>query len=107
MRAACHVDARTTVLSVDGVGAFDHISRASMLHGLRCDPRLAALLPFVAQFYAEPSTYLFYDEDGVAHDITQAEGGEQGDPFMPALYALGQHPALLQAHRELRPGEDP
>ena len=25
---------------------------------------------------------------------------------MPALYALGQHPAPFQAHRELRPGED-
>ena len=95
VRAACEADGRTTVLSEDGVGAFDHISRASMLRGLRCDPRLAALLPFVAQFYAEPSTYLFYDEDGVAHDITQAEGGEQGDPLMPALYALGQHPARL------------
>ena len=45
MRAAYEADARTTVLIVDGVGAFDHISRASMLHGLRCDPRLAALLP--------------------------------------------------------------
>ena len=106
MRAATELDARTTVLSIDGVGAYDHISRASMLSGLQHTPSLTALLPFVAQFYAEPSTYVFYDAEGAAHEIAQGEGGEQGDPLMPALYALGQHPALLQAHAALTPGED-
>ena len=57
-------------------------------------------------FYAEPSAYVFYDAEGAAHEIAQGEGGEQGDPLMPALYALGQHPALLQAHAALSPGED-
>ena len=94
------------VLSIDGVGAYDHISRASMLSGLQHTPSLTALLPFVAQFYAEPSTYVFYDAEGAAHEIAQGEGGEQGDPLMPALYALGQNPALLQAHAALTPGED-
>ena len=37
------------------------------------------------------------------HDVVQAEGGEQGDPLMPAFYALGQHNALHQARRELHP----
>ena len=106
VRAATELDARTTVLSIDGVGAYDHISRASMLSGLQHTPSLTALLPFVAQFYAEPSTYVFYDAEGAAHEIAQGEGGEQGDPLMPALYALGQHPALLQAHAALTPGED-
>ena len=27
------------------------------------------------------------------HEIMQGEGGEQGDPLMPMLYALGQHQA--------------
>ena len=106
VRAATELDARTTVLSIDGVGAYDHISRASMLSGLQHTPSLTALLPFVAQFYAEPSTYVFYDAEGAAHEIAQGEGGEQGDPLMPALFALGQHPALLQAHAALAPGED-
>ena len=66
----------------------------------------SALLPFAAQFYAEPSAYVFHDAEGAAHEIAQGEGGEQGDPLMPALYALGQHPALLQAHAALTPGED-
>ena len=30
---------------------------------------------------------------GEVHDILQGEGGEQGDPLMPALFALGQHEA--------------
>ena len=106
VRAATELDARTTVLSIDGVGAYDHISRASMLSGLQHTPSLTALLPFVAQFYAEPSAYVFYDAEGAAHEIAQGEGGEQGDPLMPALYALGQHPALLQAHAALTPGKD-
>ena len=80
VRAATELDARTTVLSIDGVGAYDHISRASMLSGLQHTPSLTALLPFVAQFYAEPSTYVFYDAEGAAHEIAQGEGGERGSP---------------------------
>ena len=37
--------------------------------------------------------------------MSQAEGGEQGDPLMPALYALGQHDALDEANAELQDGE--
>ena len=33
----------------------------------------------------------------VAHHIHQGEEGEQGDPLMPPLFALGQHPALVAA----------
>ena len=46
------------------------------------------------------------DADGQPHEVVQAEGGEQGDPLMPALFALGQHGALLQAQSALEPGED-
>ena len=53
----------------------------------------------------QPSEYLWFDEQGRAHSILQAEGGEQGDPLMPALYALGQHPALRAVQDTLRPGE--
>lgn len=37
--------------------------------------------------------------------MRQGEGGEQGDPLMPALYALGQHKALQHAASQLREGE--
>ena len=35
----------------------------------------------------------------------QGEGGEQGDPLMPALYALGQHRALVAVRDLLLPTE--
>ena len=37
------------------------------------------------------------------HDVQQGEGGEQGDPLMPSLFALGQHQALLETRARLHP----
>ena len=79
-------DPRTTLLSIDGVGAFDLISRRAMLIALQDMPDGTSILPFVLQFYGHPSTHLWEDEDGVVHEIQQGEGGEQGDPLMPALF---------------------
>ena len=73
------VELGATVLSVDGVGAFDTVSRKAML---------------VRQFYASPSEFVWHDAAGQPHTVTQAEGGEQGDPLMPALFSLGQRAAL-------------
>ena len=100
-RTSTESDPRTTVLSVDGVGAYDHISRQSMLSTLADRPALAGLLPYAALFYGSPSTYVFYDAEGHAHDVQQGEGGEQGDPLMPSLFALGQHQALLETRARL------
>ena len=60
---------------------------------------LALLLPFARLFYVESSTYLWYDDAGMPRGVVQAEGGEQGDP---ALYVLGQRPAL---QADLAPGK--
>ena len=73
-----------------------------MLQGLLGVPGANECLPFVRMFYSEPSEYVWHDSGGVPHIVQQAEGGEQGDPLMPALYALGQHPALQAAHNHLR-----
>ncbi|CAE7641672.1 unnamed protein product [Symbiodinium sp. CCMP2592] len=45
------------------------------------------------------------DASGQHHEVRQSEGGEQGDPHMPALYAIAQHPALAAVHAQLREGE--
>ena len=45
------------------------------------------------------------DADGQRRTILQGEGCEQGDALAPALYALGQHDALVAADAQLRPGE--
>ena len=46
------------------------------------------MLPFALLFHAEPSACLWEDDAGTVHTIHQGEGGEQGDPLMPLLFAL-------------------
>ena len=102
LQALTDLDGRATVLSIDGIGAFDLISRGAMLNGLRSVPGGDSALPFVLQFYGHPSSYLWDDDEGVTHEIRQEEGGEQGDAMMPLLYALGQHQSVQS---QLRPSE--
>ena len=102
LAAALELNPEATIVSVDGIGAFDTMSRQCMLQGLLGVPGANECLPFVRMFYSEPSEYVLHDSGGVPHIVQQAEGGEQGDPLMPALYALGQHPALQAAHNHLR-----
>ena len=87
------------------MGAFDHVSRRAMLSALHARPDLQQLLPFAHQFYGAPSVYTWIDCNATSHDIAQGEGGEQGDPLMPALYALAQQPALHDVQAALREGE--
>ena len=84
LRLTTELQPRATVLSVDGVGAYDHISRAAMFEGLRGDGGLRALIPFVRMFYGVQSTYMFYDANGRGHDVIQAEGGEQQEVKHPS-----------------------
>ena len=99
VQSATDNDARATVLSIDGVGA----SRRAMMTALHRMPDGDAILPFVLQFYGRPSTHLWEDENGTVREIQQGEGGEQGDPLMQALFALGQHDALCAVQEFLHP----
>ena len=76
-----------------------------MLQALHAVPEAHRCLPFVRLFYAQPSTHVWHDGEGNAHRIIQAEGGEQGDPLMPALFSLGQHSALQHTQQQLQAGE--
>ena len=105
LQLTTELDPSQTILSVDGIGAYDHVSRASMLQGLRHTPHAQDALPFVRLFYSQPSTYLWVDDSGHVHRITQADGGEQGDPLMPALFSLGLDFALRAFQNELVAGE--
>ena len=105
LTATTQLSPTQTILSVDGVGAYDTISRASMLRGLHTTAGANACLPFVRMFYTEASHYVWHDGNGQPHTVTQAEGGEQGDPLMPALFSLGQHQALQAAHAQLQARE--
>ena len=72
------------VISLDGIGAYDHVDRAQMLEGLAALPNACALLPFVAMFYGHISEYYWTNDDAEVWSIEQGDGGEQGDPLMPA-----------------------
>ena len=55
----------TTITSIDGISAFDTISRTAMMSGLaEVDP---SVLPFVRLFYGSKSRYLWEDDEGNCH----------------------------------------
>ena len=83
----------------------DLISRNAMMEGLLKMEKGDQIFPFVRCFYGSPSTYLWEDEVGNPQDIAQGEGGEQGDPFMPLLFALGLHGALSAVQDRFRADE--
>ena len=103
LRTASELNEDSIVISLDGVGAYDHVSRAAFMTKLR--EVAPELLPFVRLFYCQASTYYWWDGEGTRHEVQQGEGCEQGDALAPALFALGQHAALERAAAELQPGE--
>ena len=85
LRAATDADPQATILSVDGIGACDHVLRSTMLERLMRMPTAQAMLPFVRLSYGTPSRYSWVDASGRRRFVTQAEGGEQEDPLMLLL----------------------
>ena len=104
-RAALELDPHLVLVSIDGIGAFDHVYRAAMLARLDKLPAARSMLPFGELFYGAPSCYLFEASDGSTRMVYQGEGGEQGDALMPALFALGTDNALKHAATRLEEGE--
>ena len=105
LRAATDDNPSATILSVDGIGAYDHILRSAMLERLATMREVCAILPFVRLSYGTPSRYSWWDEAGQRRTVTQAEGGEQGDPLMPHLFSIGIQGALEEVAATLQPGE--
>ena len=105
LRTASDSCPNKVITKIGGIGAFDHILRSSMLNQFRELPNASKALPFVRMFYGSPSKYIWTDQEGNNHEISQAEGGEQGDPLMPALFCLGMHPALQATQNTLRNDE--
>ena len=105
VKAATEANPRMILLSVDGIGAFDHVLRAAMLSKLKQVPGLHNLLPFVRKAHSSPSSYAWEDAERQRHSIGQHEGGEQGDPLMPLLFSLAIHDVLEEVQAELEDGE--
>ena len=80
-----------------GIGAFDLISRGAMSDGLRSVAGGDSVLPFVVQFYGNPSSCLWDDDDGETHEIRQGEGKEQGDPFAHVVCSRAAPSSVVSA----------
>ena len=105
VRSLTEADHNCTVLSIDGVGAYDHVSRARMMQELWREEELRDLVPFVRMWLNRRSTFVWTDDEGNPHDVPQGEGGEQGDALMPALFCLAMKPALEEIQSRLGEGD--
>ena len=90
LRVLAESDEQIVILSIDGIGTFDHVTRASFMRKLETIPELQEILPLTTALYGSASRFIWTDDDGIAHTIIQTEGREQGCPLMPALYALAR-----------------
>ena len=74
VRSMMELDPTKTLLSNDGMGAFGHITRKSMLEAFHNNADVAPLLPFVRMFDGKNSTYVWHDDEGAPHEILQGGG---------------------------------
>ena len=105
LRYLAENDPDIVVMSLDGIGAFDHVKRAAFIRNILDTPELQDILPLVLALYGSESKFLWTDDDGNVHEIIQAESGEQGCRLMPTLYALAQQHAIVFADQNLLPDE--
>ena len=77
LQAMTDLDPEAKILFVDGISAYDLISRRAMLSGLCRVEGGNQVLPFVKFFYGSPSQYWWEDDKGIVHEVDQGEGGEQ------------------------------
>ena len=59
VQASTSLDKSVTILSIDGIGAHDTISRKALMQGVADMVDGDKLIPFVRQFYSCPSTFLW------------------------------------------------
>jgi hypothetical protein len=60
-----------TVASVDGIGAYDYVSREAMLSKLASLPNAGKMLPFLRLSYGKLSAYDWTGDDGVVRQVVQ------------------------------------
>ena len=96
IQGLCELNPNSTVMSIDGISAYDQISRAAMLDGLytHCGGK------------AIPRRRTFGKTLKVWSTPFCKVKAASGDPLMPLLYSLGQHGALEATQEELADGEN-
>ena len=71
LQATVELDPSMCILSIDGISAFDSMSRAAMLEGLANVPKASSTLLFVQSFYGVDSQYLWTDDEGTTHTLAR------------------------------------
>ena len=69
-----------TVMSIDGIGAFDLISSKAMLQALMRIEGGPAVMPFVRMFYGQASTYLWEDDEVLSTTSSKGKEESRGTP---------------------------
>ena len=59
LRFLAEQDHEAVVMSLDGIGAFDHVSRAAFMSKVASSPSLCSLLPLVKALYGSESQFLW------------------------------------------------
>ena len=104
IRLMTDTDHETTVLSIDGIGAYDHVLRSAMMAKLHGVPGL--------RFVAFRASDLFKTHKICVGRRRWSEachppsrGRRTRDPLMPLLFCLAVHDALANVQMQLREGE--
>ena len=96
VQALTGMDDEATIFFVDGVEAYDTISRDAIFHFL-VNFANGDKLNF-SSVSSTAAMFLWEDELGEAWRVVQGEGGEQGELF----FNLGQHKALASVQAQLK-----
>ena len=70
LRVLAESDEQIVVLSLDGIGAFDHVTRATFMKKLYSIPELQVLLLITAALYGSDSRFFWTDDEGTTYIIT-------------------------------------
>ena len=86
VRLMTDADPRNTVLSIDGIGAYDHVLRSAMMTKKNNVPDLRGFLPFVRSTYGRPTSYVWEDGEGnEAHNPPSRGRGARRSVNAPAF----------------------
>lgn len=72
-RAALELDTGLVLISIDGVGACDHIARKAMFEAMDELPQAREMIPFLLNLYGQESTLFVSDVD--SDDIFEVTQG--------------------------------
>ena len=76
VQAMTSEDREATILSIDGIGVHDLVSRNAMFRGVADMVDGDKLVPFMRLFYGSPSTFLWEDDEGTVHHVRGTVGEE-------------------------------